>query len=110
MAERTLQNLNLIDNFLFFTLVDHEQYGRVVVRTILETVLQREVRIGKITSEKVLMSRTPGKHGIRMDAFIQEDAENISGGDVFDLEPENKASGEGSPSEAGKVLSVKDGQ
>ena len=92
MAERTLQNLNLIDNFLFFTLVDHEQYGRVVVRTILETVLQREVRIGKITSEKVLMSRTPGKHGIRMDAFIQEDAENISGGDVFDLEPENKAS------------------
>ena len=92
MAERTLQNLNLIDNFFFFTVVDHERCGRVVVRTILETVLQREVRIGKITSEKVLMSQTPGRHGIRMDAFIQEDAENISGGDVFDLEPENKAS------------------
>lgn len=85
MAERTLQNLNLIDNFFFFTVVDHERFGRVVVRTILETVLQREVRIGKITSEKVLISQTPGRHGIRIDAFIQEDAVNISGGDVFDL-------------------------
>jgi predicted transposase/invertase (TIGR01784 family) len=92
MAERTLQNLNLIDNFFFFTVVDHERCGKVVVRTILETVLQREVRIGKITSEKVLISHAPGRHGIRMDAFIQEDAVNISGGDVFDLEPENKVS------------------
>ncbi len=49
MQKRTLQNLNLIDNFFFFTVVDHERCGKVVVRTILETVLQREVRIGLIS-------------------------------------------------------------
>lgn len=90
MARRSLQDLNLIDNFLFFSLIDHERYGPIAARTILETILQRKVRIGKITSEKVLMPQIPGRHGIRMDAFIQEKSTDISGGDVFDLEPENK--------------------
>ena len=47
---RSLQELNLIDNFLFFSAIDHEEYGPIVAGTILETILQCEVQIGKIDS------------------------------------------------------------
>ena len=90
MRRRTLEELNLIDGFLFGMALDHEKYGRILAKTILETVLQRQVRVGKISTEKVILPNRPEYHGIRMDAFIQEDVVDISRGDVFDIEPENK--------------------
>ena len=90
MGRRTLEELNLIDGFLFGVALDHEKYGRIIAKIILETVIQRKVRVGKINAEKVILPDRPGYHGIRMDAFIQEDAVDISRGDVFNIEPENK--------------------
>ena len=87
---RQLEELNLIDNFLFSMMIDHEVYGAAAVQTILETTLQREVKVGKILSEKVIAPERPGLHGIRMDAYIEEGAVDVSGGDVYDLEPDRK--------------------
>ena len=88
---RRLEELNLIDNFLFSTAIDHEEIGPVLAKTVLETILQREVTIGKIVSEKVIVPERPGLHGIRLDAFIQENEVNVAGGDAFDIEPDNKS-------------------
>ena len=88
---RRLEELNLIDNFLFSTAIGHEEFGLVLAKTVLETILQREVTIGRIISERVIVPEKPGLHGIRLDAFIQEDAVNVAGGEVFDLEPDNKS-------------------
>ena len=87
---RQLEELNLIDNFLFSMMIDHEEFGSAVAQTILETALQRKVKVGKIISEKVIAPERPGLHGIRMDAYIQEDAVDVSGGDVYDLEPDRR--------------------
>jgi predicted transposase/invertase (TIGR01784 family) len=88
---RQLEELNLIDNFLFSTAIDHEEFGPVLAKTVLETILQREVTIGRIISERVIVPEKPGLHGIRLDAFIQEDVVDVAGGEVFDLEPDNKS-------------------
>ena len=87
---RQLDELNLIDNFLFSMMIDHEEFGADAAQTILETALQRKVKVGKVISEKVIAPDRPGLHGIRMDAYIQEDAVDVSGGDVYDLEPDRK--------------------
>ena len=88
---RQLEELSLIDNFLFSTAIDHEKFGPVLAKTVLETILQRQVTIGRIISERVIVPEKPGLHGIRLDAFIQEDAVDVAGGEVFDLEPDNKS-------------------
>ena len=49
-----LEKMNLIDNFLFSAMIDHEKYGPAAAQTILETILQREVKIGKVILEKVI--------------------------------------------------------
>ena len=85
---RRLEELNLIDNFLFSTAIDHEEFGPVLAKTVLETILQREVTIGRIIFERVIV---PEKPGFRLDAFVQEDAVDVAGGEVFDLEPDNKS-------------------
>ena len=88
---RQLEELSLIDNFLFSTAIDHDEFGPALAKTVLETILQRQVTIGRIISEMVIVPEKPGLHGIRLDAFIQEDAVDVAGGEVFDLEPDNKS-------------------
>ena len=46
-----LEKMNLIDNFLFSTMIDHEKYGPAAAQTILETILQWEVKTDEVFSE-----------------------------------------------------------
>ena len=89
-ATRELSQLNLIDNFLFTTLMDHEAYGPVAAKNILEIILDREVNIRKVHAEKVILPSNPSLHGIRMDAVIEEGRTEVSPGEIFDVEPDNK--------------------
>ena len=55
MHRKTLSELNLLDNFLFCEILGDEEYGREVAKIILETILRREVRVRKVSTEKVIL-------------------------------------------------------
>ena len=88
---KNLAEMNLVDNFLFGTVMDHEEAGKLVGKTILETILHREIRIKSVNPEKTIWSSDTDFHGIRLDAYIEEEGTaDISPGNVYDLEPDQK--------------------
>ena len=88
---KELEDMNLVDNFLFGTAVSNEEYGPLIAGTILETIFQREIRIKKVQSEKVVWPTNPELHGIRLDAYIEEEAAAVELGNIYDIEPEKKS-------------------
>ena len=88
---KELEDMNLVDNFLFGTAVSNEEYGPLIAGTILETSFQREIRIKKVQSEKVVWPTNPELHGIRLDAYIEEEAAAVELGNIYDIEPEKKS-------------------
>lgn len=90
MSGKAFEELNLIDNFLFGVALGHEVHGPLIAKTILETILQREVKIRNINPEKTLFPPKPDLHGVRLDAYIEEGAIDVCPGDIFNLEPEKE--------------------
>ena len=88
---KELEDMNLVDNFLFGTAVSNEEYGTLIAGTILETIFQREIRIKKVQSEKVVWPTNPELHGIRLDAYIEEEVAAVELGNIYDIEPEKKS-------------------
>ena len=90
---KPLEELNVIDDFLFKEIMADEVSGQKVCRMILETVLKRKIGDISFTAQKAVPGVSESKHGIIMDAYITESTDG-KGSDVrvFDIEPENKAS------------------
>ena len=98
---RKLEDLNLIDNFLFQQVLIHED-GEEFARILLTTILGKPIRKVKITPQKNILGVDTDKHGICLDVYIEDvseanaeneksmgfaDAEIIP--DVYDIEPNN---------------------
>jgi len=93
---RKLEDLNLIDNFLFQEMLLQEE-GEEFARILLSTILNKEIRKVKITPQKNISGADTDRHGIRLDAYIEDlsgslekdtaDAEVVS--DIYDIEPNN---------------------
>ena len=88
---KELEDMNLVDNFLFGTAVSNEEYGPLIAGTILETIFHRKIRIKNVQSEKVVWPTNPDLHGIRLDAYIEEEAAAVELGNIYDIEPEKKS-------------------
>ena len=92
---KPLEEMDMIDDFLFTEIMSDEKNGIEVCSMILSCVLRR--KIGKIhfTAQRALPGLSEKLHGIRMDAYVTEDDEageeggNIS---VYDIEPDNRSS------------------
>lgn len=87
---RQLSELNLIDNFLFIMLLEHDVYGPRTAEIILSIIIGRDVHVSKVHVEKILPSEGTDFHGVRLDAYVEEEHADVSKGDIFDIEPENK--------------------
>ncbi len=101
---RRLEDLNLIDNFLFQQVLIHED-GEEFARILLSTILNKPIRKVKITPQKNILGIDTNKHGICLDVYIEavsetdltnlsdpknqdlSDAEIIP--DIYDIEPNN---------------------
>jgi predicted transposase/invertase (TIGR01784 family) len=88
---KELEDMNLVDNFLFGTAVSNEEYGPLIAGTILETIFHRKIQIKNVQSEKVVWPSNPELHGIRLDAYIEEEAAAVELGNIYDIEPEKKS-------------------
>ncbi len=92
---RPLQELDLIDNFLFQEMLSQGEDSETFARILLSTILEKPIRRVKITPQKPILGVDTNNHGIRMDAYIEDisdmehselsDAELIP--DIYDIEP-----------------------
>lgn len=63
---RRLEELNLLDNFLFGTMVTHPDYGEAFSRHLLRLILNREIGKLKVVSQSVYFGSDPDQHGATM--------------------------------------------
>lgn len=89
---KPLEEMDVIDNFLFTEIMADEKNGVEVCRLILSCVLKHEVGEIHFTPQKVVPGVSERLHGIRMDAYVieQDDGtgENIG---VYDIEPDKRS-------------------
>ena len=64
---RKLEELNLIDNFLFQEMLSQEE-GKEFTRILLSTILDKNIRKVKIIPQKNILGVDTDRHGIRLDA------------------------------------------
>ena len=106
MARKTLKELSLMDNFLFWTMISSPGIGEKFVRCILETVFGREFGELTVIPEKGYPGSDTDLHGIRLDVYVEGLVEEKEPGGsegtgkrgkavIYDLEPDNKSEKKG---------------
>lgn len=75
---RRLEELNLLDDFLFRAAVADEEGGEEFCRILLSTILGREIRKVKVIPQKEVVGIDTNKHGICMDAYIEDISEEAA--------------------------------
>ena len=91
MNKKPLNELNLMDNFLFGSVVTYPGIGEEFSRKLLKIIFGRDFGKLRITPQKVYYGSDTGLHGARLDVYIEEDEEALVSGDmatVYDVEPE----------------------
>ena len=89
-----LEEMNVIDDFLFNEMVFDDTTGKEVCRIILERVLKRSVGEIKYTAQKAIPGISQTGQGIRLDAYISEEIDGSKDRpdvNIFDLEPDKRA-------------------
>lgn len=71
MAKRTLEELNVIDDFLFHSMMTRNEKGEEFCRILLKTILNKEFKNVKVSVQKSTPGIDTDKHGIRLDAYIE---------------------------------------
>ena len=89
---KPLEEMNVIDDFLFTEIMADEKSGLEACRIILSCVLKREVKNINFTAQKTVPGITETSHGIRMDAYVTESADDT--GEkirVYDVGPDKQS-------------------
>lgn len=93
---RTLEELNLMDDFLFQEVLSGEG-GEEFARILLGTILGKSIRKVRVVSQKNISGIDTDRHGIRLDAYIEDVSDELLGHqidaeiipDIYDIEPDN---------------------
>ena len=71
-TKRTIEELNIIDDFLFLEMINYGEEGKEFCRLLLSTILDRPIGEVKITAQKVMTPGSTTQHGVRLDVCIEE--------------------------------------
>ena len=88
MHRRRLEELNLLDDFLFNKMVSHPEYGEEFIRDLLRIILEKEVGKLEVVPQKIYYGSDTDKHGARLDLYLEEE-ENLENATIYDIEPES---------------------
>ncbi len=86
---KKLEEMNLVDDFLVYSLTAHKIYGEESARYILECILQRSIRHLTVLPQKTWYGENQGSHGVRLDVYLDEEE-----GEIFDVEPDQNGGSE----------------
>ena len=90
MQKRKLRDLNLLDDFLFNSMVTYPGIGEEFSRELLKIIFQKD--LGKLTviPQKTYYGSDTDMHGTRLDVYLEEDESEpgiLSTSTIYDLEP-----------------------
>ena len=93
MAKRKLEDLNLLDNFLFGSMVTHPELGESFVRELLQIIFNRQFGKLVVIPQKVYYGTDTDIHGARLDVYLEESLSDTTTGNsiVYDLEPDKNS-------------------
>ncbi len=87
-TQRPLSELNVIDNFLFTTLLTREGSKEKVARLILNSILDKQLRHVTVSAQREYTGADTDRHGIRLDVCITDDDDDAV---IYDLEPDKRS-------------------
>ena len=90
MQRRKLEELNLLDDFLFNAMLAYPDTGEAFIRKLLETLFDRKFPHLKIRAQESFAGSNTDLRGARLDVYIEEDGSAQINGDeiptVYDVE------------------------
>ena len=93
MQRRKLEELNLLDDFLFNAMLAYPDTGEAFIRKLLETLFDRKFPHLKIRAQESFAGSNTDLRGARLDVYIEEDGSVQINGDeiptVYDVEPDH---------------------
>ena len=93
MQRRKLEELNLLDDFLFHAMLAYPDTGEAFIRKLLETLFDRKFPHLKIRAQESFVGVNTDLRGARLDVYIEEDGSvQINGEEipaVYDVEPDH---------------------
>mgnify|MGYP000015262543 FL=1 len=93
MQRRKLEELNLLDDFLFNAMLAYPDTGEAFIRKLLETLFDRKFPHLKIRAQESFVGVNTDLRGARLDVYIEEDGSVQINGDeiptVYDVEPDH---------------------
>ena len=90
-AKKKLARMNLLDDFLFGSVVAYPEIGEKFVKILLRTIFGKEFRHLSVTAQKVFYGADTDLHGARLDVYIEPEEKDSDGkATVYDMEPERK--------------------
>jgi predicted transposase/invertase (TIGR01784 family) len=89
MQRRKLEDLNLLDDFLFTSVVTYPEIGEEFGREILQIIFQRKFGKLKVIPQKIYPGVNTDQHGARLDVVLEdEDANTVEEATIIDMEPD----------------------
>ncbi len=90
---KTLEEMNLLDDFLFVSMVSYPEIGERFVRSLLKTIFGREFKHLTVTAQKIFYGADTKLHGARLDVYIEPKKGTSEGkATVYDIEPDRNDS------------------
>lgn len=90
MQRKRLEDMNLLDDFLFNAVMTFPGIGERFCRLLLQMVLGREIGRLRVVAQRAFGGRDEGFRGARLDVLAEEDLmEVLADPAVFDIEPDN---------------------
>ena len=91
MPKKKLQELNLLDDFLFGKVMTYPGLGEEFCKKLIRIILGVELNHITIKPQKVLYGADTDLHGARLDVYIEENGNELEG-TLYDFEPDKKDS------------------
>ena len=91
MQRRKLEELSLMDDFLFNAMLTHPETGEKFTNKILKLLFNREFKNLRVSAQKVYAGMNTDLRGARLDVCIEGDCVSIEGDEipsVYDVEPD----------------------
>lgn len=93
--KKKLEELNLLDDFLFGTLMSHPLYGERFAGILVKIILNRDIKVLKIVSQQNYYGQDTDRHGARLDVYVEEENGILQGevnsSNIYDIEPDQNS-------------------
>ena len=91
-ARKKINELNLINGFLFDSVLEDKENAIKVIQAILTTTFNRTIKVVDVTSQKSYNGIDTSLHGIRFDAHITPENDGSLIATIYDVEMEDRDS------------------